>query len=131
LLHVLREKLEYPELKKRLVAHAVAYDASTVLIENKNAGQPLLQELKQIPCLYVVACDPEKDKETRMYTETPQIECGDVVIPKEAPWLADFRAEVCAFPKAKHDDQVDSLSQYLFWVRELESRVVPRLWRLD
>lgn len=131
LLHVLRKKLEYPELKKLLIAHALTYDASTVLIENKNAGQPLLQELKQMPGLYAIPCDPEKDKETRMYAETPQIECGDVVLPQDAPWLADFRAEICAFPKAKHDDQVDSMSQYLFWVRELTSRVVPRLRRLD
>lgn len=127
LLHVLRKRLEYPELKKLLIAHAITNEATTVLIENKNAGLPLLQELKQVPGLYAIACDPEKDKVTRMYVETPQIECGDVVIPKEAPWLADFRAEVCAFPKGKHDDQVDSLSQYLNWVRGSLSRPVARL----
>jgi hypothetical protein len=62
-----------------------------------------------------------------MYTETPQIEGGYVVIPKDAPWLADFRAEICAFPKSKHDDQIDSMSQYLFWARDLTSGMVPRL----
>ncbi len=130
LLHVLRKKLEYPELKKLLIAHALAYDTSTVLIENKSAGQPLLQELKQVPGLYVVPCDPENDKETRMYAETPQIESGDVVLPTDATWLADFRAEICAFPKGKHDDQVDSVSQYLNWAREQQQIVVPRLYSL-
>lgn len=130
LLHVLRMRLEYPELKKRLLAHAHAHQASIVLIENKSAGQPLLQELRQMDGLCAIPCDPEKDKETRMYTETPQIECGDVILPKDASWLADFRAEVCAFPKAKHDDQVDSMSQYLYWVRDLTNRIVPRIYSL-
>ena len=36
-------------------------------------------------------------------------------LPKDAPWLAEFMAEILAFPKARHDDQVDSLSQFLEW----------------
>lgn len=41
--------------------------------------------------------------------------------------LAEFRAEMSAFPKGKHDDHVDSVSQYLNWVSEESSRPVPRL----
>jgi phage terminase large subunit-like protein len=36
-----------------------------------------------------------------------------VFLPKEAPWLADFEAEIFAFPNGRHDDQVDALSQAL------------------
>ena len=66
----------------------IAYAPSTTFyLRDKSAGQPLLQELRQMPGLNVIGCDPVNDKETRMYAETPQIESGNVVIPKEAPWL--------------------------------------------
>lgn len=127
LLHVLRMKLEYPALKNLLLSHTLAFEATTVLIENKSAGEPLIQELQQMSGINPVARDPKGDKETRMYIETPMIEAGRLLIPKEAPWLAEFRAEICAFPKGKHDDQVDSVSQYLNWVRERFSQPQVRL----
>lgn len=46
------------------------------------------------------------------------IEAGRVMIPKQAPWLADFHRELTLFPNARHDDQVDSLSQFLIWFDE-------------
>ena len=39
-----------------------------------------------------------------------------VHIPAEAPWLDNYLAEVAAFPKGKHDDQVDSTAQFLDWL---------------
>lgn len=36
-----------------------------------------------------------------------------VFLPKHAPWLETFEKELIAFPNGKHDDQVDSLSQFL------------------
>lgn len=128
LLHVLRERLEYPELKRTVLAHAFSSKADMVLIEKKNAGEPLLQELHEIGIIQAKACEPKGDKETRMFIETPAIECGNVFVPKDAPWLADFQREIVTFPKGAHDDQVDSLSQYLCWVRERElMRDVPRI----
>ena len=73
---------------------------------------------------------PKDDKVARMVGETSAIAAGYVYLPKEAPWLMDLRREVVAFPKGKHDDQVDSISQFLYWTRlrgprrpQLESRV--------
>src|SRR6516164_6685950 len=36
-------------------------------------------------------------------------------LPTDAPWLADLLSEVCGFPNTAHDDQVDALSQALYW----------------
>ena len=36
-------------------------------------------------------------------------------LPANAPWLDDFLLELLAFPHGKHDDQVDSTSQFLKW----------------
>ena len=45
-------------------------------------------------------------------------------LPQNAPWLDDFKNEVCAFPNGSHEDQVDAMSQFLNWVDERTKRVV-------
>jgi predicted phage terminase large subunit-like protein len=44
----------------------------------------------------------------RIHAQTAIIENGFVHLPKEAAWLAEYRHELTAFPKGRHDDQVDS-----------------------
>jgi len=57
-----------------------------------------------------------------MWQESPLIEAGYVYLPNEAPWLADFMHEMINFPNGKHDDQVDSVSQFLWWARTSRRR---------
>jgi hypothetical protein len=49
-----------------------------------------------------------------MAAVSAKFESGLVFLPKGAPWLADFEAELFAFPGARHDDQCDSVSQALW-----------------
>jgi hypothetical protein len=54
-------------------------------------------------------------------------------LPKRAPWLEDFTAELLAFP-GRHDDQVDALTQGLAWGRSMWSQqgeVRPQGGRLN
>jgi hypothetical protein len=37
------------------------------------------------------------------------------LLPAEPPWRNEFLLELLAFPNSKHDDQVDSVSQFLGW----------------
>ena len=45
-----------------------------------------------------------------MHTHTATLEAGKVLLRQGAPWLDEFRCELLAFPRGKHDDQVDALS---------------------
>src|SRR5438552_3079178 len=45
LLHVLRKRMGYPELKRTVREHALAYRARTILIEDKASGTQLIQDL--------------------------------------------------------------------------------------
>jgi phage terminase large subunit-like protein len=45
LLHVLRKRMEYPELKRAVCEQCEAFGASVVLIEDKASGTQLIQEL--------------------------------------------------------------------------------------
>ena len=44
---------------------------------------------------------------------TDRIASGRVFIPAEAPWLREFRTEICAFPASKFTDQVDSMVNFI------------------
>jgi hypothetical protein len=46
LLHVYRGRLEYPELRRKVIGLATEHSATTVLIENAGPGMNLLQDLR-------------------------------------------------------------------------------------
>ncbi len=114
-LEVIRERLEYPQLRKLILSQAEKWQPQGILIEDKASGQSLLQDLRQQTSLPVIACMPQADKLTRFAAVTPQIEAERLSLPHYAPWLAEFEAELFSFPETRHDDQIDALSQYLQW----------------
>lgn len=122
LVYVLRERMEYPALRKAAKEQAETWAPHAILIEDKASGQQLIQDLRDTTTLPIIPIEPEGDKVTRASVESPQIEAGLVWIPNEAPWLIDFEMEVGRFPLSKHKDQVDSVSQALRWIRDHATR---------
>jgi predicted phage terminase large subunit-like protein len=116
LLHVLRRRMEYPDLKRAVVSQARIYSATVVLIEDQASGTQLIQELVRDGLHSVRKYKPEHDKVMRLRAQTATIENGFVFLPREAPWLADYLHELITFPNAKHCDQADSTSQALAWI---------------
>lgn len=49
------------------------------------------------------------DKAVRAQSIRGRMAMHGLMVPKNAPWLADLKAELAAFPNGKHDDQVDAL----------------------
>jgi predicted phage terminase large subunit-like protein len=121
LLHVLRKRMEYPELKRAVCEQCEAFGASVVLIEDKASGTQLIQELIDYGLHAVTRYQPQSDKIMRMHAQTAMIENGFVHLPKEASWLPEYLHELTAFPKGKHDDQVDSTAQMLDWMKRAGS----------
>jgi predicted phage terminase large subunit-like protein len=118
LVDVFRARLEYPDLRRKIVSIAKKHRANVILIENIGPGMALLQDLHRdrpqgIP--RPIGQNPEGSKLDRMTVQSAKIEAGHVFIPQEAEWLGTFLLELLAFPNGKHDDQVDSVSQFLNW----------------
>ena len=112
LIDVYRKRVDYPELKAAVHALAKEHKAHRVLVEDAAAGAALVQELR--PTVSgIVAVRPERDKISRMAVASAKFDAGQVFLPERAPWLADFEAELFAFPGGRHDDQCDSVSQAL------------------
>ncbi|GAA0709837.1 phage terminase large subunit [Dokdonella soli] len=117
LLHVVREKMNYPQLKRTVAQVAHEYRATTILIEDKAAGTQLIQELRQDGIHGVQAYEPRGDKLMRLHAQTATMESGFVHVPERAPWLAEYLHELTTFPGSRYDDQVDSTSQALEWIK--------------
>ena len=62
LLHVLRKRMEYPELKRAVCQQAEAFNATVVLIEDKASGTQLIQELVELGLHAVTRYQPQSDK---------------------------------------------------------------------
>lgn len=117
LLHIYREWLEYPELKKRSIELIKSWSPDVVLIEDKASGQSLLQDLKRLLKTAIIPIKVSRDKITRLACVSPYFESGQIFLPKEAKWLADYENELYNFPFVEHDDQVDSTTQLIEWYR--------------
>ena len=118
LLGLLRQRLEYPALKRAVREQQHLYHATEILIEDKASGTQLIQELIADGCHGVTRYQPDCDKIMRMHAQTAMIENGFVSIPQNAPWLAEYLHEMTVFPNGKHDDQVDSTAQFLDWFKK-------------
>ncbi len=110
-----RGKLEYPELLNLIDEFSA--DADVVLLEDKASGQSLIQDLRKNSNHPVIAITPHKDKLTRFAATTPLFEASKVKINQDRDWRIDLERELLTFPNSKHDDQVDSISQFLNYMK--------------
>ena len=122
---VFRERLEYPQLRQKIIEMAQASTVHAVLIEDQASGIQLIQDIKDTTNIPVVARQPESSKFVRMEAQAAKFHSGLVYLPEKAPWLADFMNELLKFPNSKYDDRVDSVSQALKYLTE--RRIEPRL----
>jgi predicted phage terminase large subunit-like protein len=121
LLDVFRKRLNYPDLKRAVVELARQHDADSIVIEDKASGTQLVQELQHEGAMYGIRPykpPPGSDKILRLHTQTALIESGRVLLPVSAPWLEEYVRELTSFPGSKHDDQVDSTTQALDYLKK-------------
>jgi len=118
ILDIRRERLTFPKLAKLAVQLARLHTATAILIEDAASGTQLIQHLRHEHPTGVpqpIPRRPDGDKITRMSGASARIEARELVLPKDADWLAEFERELRGFPHSRYDDQVDALSQLLNW----------------
>ena len=113
LIDVWRKRVDYPELKRAVVEQDRLHGPRVILVEDKSSGIQLIQELKREGMHKIKPIKVDKDKEARLRNQTGLMENGQVVLPKDAPWLQAYETELMLFPVGAHDDQVDSTTQAL------------------
>jgi predicted phage terminase large subunit-like protein len=97
------------------------YNVDTLLIEAKANGISVAQELKRIyktASWNVKLINPgNSDKVARVYAVQPLFSNGQIYAP-DKEWADKLITQVSVFPRGKHDDLVDSMSQALRYLRD-------------
>ncbi|MGD9868775.1 MAG: phage terminase large subunit, partial [Hyphomicrobiales bacterium] len=121
---VFRKRVAFPDLKAEAIRLALLYRATVLLVEDQSSGISLVQELEKYPRQGVpvpIARKTEGDKVSRVEGISAMVEAGQLLLPDEAPWLAELTSELLGFPSARFDDQTDAVAHLLHWVRSRQS----------
>lgn len=117
LLDVLRRRMDFVELQRRVVAMRSRWMADKVVVELDGSGRALVQQLRQEGNPWITGTKTGlKNKEQRLIDQAARLVSGDFVIPTRVSWFNELRREFMAFPNGNHDDQVDSISQFVAWI---------------
>lgn len=110
LLNAFRDRMEFPELKKRAIDEWRVWEPDAVIIEKKASGAPLIYELRAMG-IPVQEYTPVRgnDKISRLNSVSDMFASGRVWAPNTS-WADEVIDEVASFPSGDHDDYVDSVS---------------------
>ena len=118
LLDAVKDRYEFPELRKKAKEQYDYWKPETVIVEAKASGLPLTYELRKMG-IPVINYTPSKgnDKHARVNAVSPLFESGQIWAPDEK--FAEEVIEECAsFPYGDHDDLVDSMTQAVMRFRQ-------------
>ena len=118
LLDCVKERYEFPELRRVALDQYKYWKPEMVIIEAKASGLPLTYELRQMD-IPVQTFTPSKgnDKHVRVNTCAPLFESGMIWAPDQK--FAEEVIEECAsFPHGDHDDLVDSMTMAVMRFRQ-------------
>ena len=118
LLDALKDRYEFPELRRVALEQYQYWKPETVVIESKASGLPLTYELRKMG-IPVVNFSPSKgqDKHARVNAVAPLFESGVIWAPEEK-YAEEVIEECAAFPYGDHDDLVDSTTQAVMRFRQ-------------
>jgi len=118
LLDAFKERMEFPELKKKALELWQEWNPDTLIVEKKAAGAPLIYEMRRMG-IPLSEYTPGKgsDKIARVNAISDLFASGVVWCP-ETRWADEVMEEMASFPSGDHDDLVDSASQALIRFRQ-------------
>lgn len=110
LLNAIKERWEFPTLKKRAYEEYLEWEPDWFVVERKSAGTQLYQEMRAagVPVQEVTPTKATGDKVVRLNAVSDIFAAGMVWYPAGRRWAEDVVDEVCGFPAMAHDDQVDT-----------------------
>ncbi len=117
LLDAYKERLEFPDLKRRAYDFWIEWEPDSFIVEAKASGAPLIFELRQMG-IPVEDFTPSRgnDKVSRVNAVSDIFASGMVWAPPTR-WAEEVIEEFAAFPVGDHDDLVDSSTQALLRFR--------------
>jgi predicted phage terminase large subunit-like protein len=123
LLNAVKERVEFPELKKLAYKEWQRWEPDAFIVEKKSSGTPLYQEMRRsgIP---VNEYTPTRGTSSNPNTKMARLNSVADIVASGVCWVPDTRwaqelvEEVAGFPYMSHDDQTDTLIMALMRFRQ-------------
>lgn len=126
LLDQVRDRMGFVSTVRAILTSREKHKPHAIVVEAKANGDAILETLAREGVAELVAITPKASKQARVRAASPQIEAGNVWLPRSR--ISEELAEECAaFPLGKHDDQVDCMSQLLNYLGDMRSQPVSHL----
>ena len=118
LLDAFKERLEFPDLKRKAFEMWKDWEPDAFVVEAKAAGAPLIYELRQMG-IPVQEFTPSRgnDKVVRVNAVSDLFSSGKVWAPRKR-WAEEVMEEIAGFPYSDNDDLTDSTTQALIRFRK-------------
>jgi predicted phage terminase large subunit-like protein len=118
LMDSIKERYEFPELRRVALDQYNYWKPDMVIVEQKASGTPLTHELRQMD-IPVMTFTPSRgnDKHVRVNTCAPLFEAGLIWAP-DMKFAEEVVEECAAFPHGDHDDLVDSMTMAVMRFRQ-------------
>lgn len=120
LIYAWQDRLEFPQLVTKVASLCTKFKIDRLLIESKAAGLSVAQELRahfSREDWGIQVVDPGRgDKVARAYAIQHLFADGMIYAP-DYEWAEKLITQAESFPKADHDDLVDSMTQALLHLR--------------
>jgi Terminase RNaseH-like domain len=100
-----------------------------VLIEDSSSGTAIISDLRTTGIPILPISPAGSDKEANARAVSPMFEAGMILLPDDAEWADDYIESMTRFPKGQHDDDVDSTSQALNYLRRRQHGVMEYIER--
>jgi len=144
LLHAWTERLEFNKLFTKVVETCTIdgkaitgvprFPVDKLLVETKTAGNSIAQELHRVlrGRLSVDLIDPKLygDKVARVQSVEPLFADGMIFAPDKA-WADQVINQCAIFPRGSHDDLVDSMSQAIRYLRDMNYALKAHEYQSD
>lgn len=118
LLNAIKERLEFPDLKKLVLDEYKSWHPDSFIVEKKSSGSALFQEMRHMG-VPVSEFTPGKgtDKIARVNAVADLFASGIVWAP-DRRWSREVIEECNDFPSGRNDDQVDAMTLALLRFRQ-------------
>ena len=126
MMHAWQERMEFHDLMVKVAETMKEYKVDKLLIENKSAGPSLIQEIRRIynHLPFVVEevdvnrhANISMDKVSRAHAVVPLF-AGGLIYAPDRSWSDMVITQCSVFPRAKHDDLVDTVTMALQYMRK-------------
>jgi predicted phage terminase large subunit-like protein len=114
---VYKAKVESPELKRQMLLLDDRDKPDYVLIEDKASGIVMIQQLQSETTMNIIPVQVHNDKTVRLRDCSTTIEAGNIYLPRGKDISINLVDSLCIFPNGKNDDDVDSVTQFINWIK--------------